>query len=77
MKYVRSFALRQTCAHVCIQVVWVTKAGSSELEEPVAIRPTSETIMYPLYSQVSPLAFTIQFLHKDWRGLRACLQIPR
>ena len=30
----------------------MTKAGSSELEEPIAIRPTSETIIYPLYSQV-------------------------
>ncbi|KAK9836694.1 hypothetical protein WJX74_006203 [Apatococcus lobatus] len=33
------------------EVAWVTKAGSSELEEPIAIRPTSETIIYPLYSQ--------------------------
>ncbi len=38
--------------HSRVQVAWVTKAGSSELEEPIAIRPTSETIIYPLYSQV-------------------------
>jgi len=29
------------------EVAWVTHSGSSKLEEPVAIRPTSETVMYP------------------------------
>ena len=29
------------------EVAWVTRAGQSELEEPIAIRPTSETVMYP------------------------------
>lgn len=33
------------------EVAWVTKSGQSQLSEPVAIRPTSETIMYPAYSQ--------------------------
>ena len=33
------------------QVAWVTKSGSSELERPIAIRPTSETVMYPYYAQ--------------------------
>ncbi|KAF9517777.1 hypothetical protein BS47DRAFT_1375516 [Hydnum rufescens UP504] len=33
------------------EVAWVTRAGSSELEEPVAIRPTSETVMYPYYAK--------------------------
>jgi prolyl-tRNA synthetase len=33
------------------EVAWVTKSGQSSLKEPVAIRPTSETIMYPAYSQ--------------------------
>ncbi|KAG2063474.1 class II aaRS and biotin synthetase [Suillus decipiens] len=32
-------------------VAWVTRAGSSGLEEPVAIRPTSETVMYPYYAK--------------------------
>lgn len=26
-----------------LQVAWVTKSGQSELAEPIAIRPTSET----------------------------------
>ncbi|KAG8955439.1 hypothetical protein FRC04_008790 [Tulasnella sp. 424] len=33
------------------EVAWVTRAGQSELEEPIAIRPTSETVMYPYYSK--------------------------
>eukprot|EP00887_Chlorella_sp_A99_P003715 scaffold7.g3715.t1 len=33
------------------EVAWVTKSGSSELERPIAIRPTSETVMYPYYAQ--------------------------
>jgi len=31
------------------EVAWVTKGGNTELEEPLAIRPTSETIMYVMY----------------------------
>jgi len=30
-------------------VAWVTKSGDGELNEPIAIRPTSETIMYPAF----------------------------
>ncbi len=33
------------------QVAWVTEAGESKLSERLAIRPTSETIMYPSYSK--------------------------
>ncbi|KAM0753290.1 prolyl-tRNA synthetase [Meredithblackwellia eburnea MCA 4105] len=33
------------------EVAWVTKAGKSDLEEPIAIRPTSETVMYPYYAK--------------------------
>lgn len=33
------------------EVAWVTKSGQSDLEEPIAVRPTSETIMYPAYSK--------------------------
>jgi len=32
------------------EVAWVTKSGDSTLADPVAIRPTSETIMYPAYA---------------------------
>ena len=33
------------------EVAWVTRGGQSELEEELAVRPTSETIMYPAYSK--------------------------
>ncbi|EJT99274.1 prolyl-tRNA synthetase [Dacryopinax primogenitus] len=33
------------------EVAWVTRAGNTELEEPIAIRPTSETVMYPYYAK--------------------------
>ena len=33
------------------EVAWVTRSGQSELEEPIAIRPTSETVMYPTFSK--------------------------
>eukprot|EP00878_Enallax_costatus_P002799 GHUV01002991.1.p1 GENE.GHUV01002991.1~~GHUV01002991.1.p1 ORF type:complete len:549 (+),score=178.34 GHUV01002991.1:215-1861(+) len=33
------------------EVAWVTRAGSREMEKPIAIRPTSETVMYPYYAQ--------------------------
>jgi prolyl-tRNA synthetase len=33
------------------EVAWVTRSGKSALKEPIAIRPTSETIMYPAYSK--------------------------
>lgn len=33
------------------EVAWVTKSGSADLPEPIAVRPTSETIMYPAYAK--------------------------
>lgn len=33
------------------EVAWITKAGSSELSEHLAIRPTSETVMYPYFAK--------------------------
>jgi prolyl-tRNA synthetase len=33
------------------EVAWVTRGGGSELEEPLAIRPTSEAIIGPLYKK--------------------------
>ena len=32
------------------EVFWITRAGDDELEERLALRPTSETAMYPIYS---------------------------
>jgi prolyl-tRNA synthetase len=33
------------------EVAWVTQAGDTKLAEKLAVRPTSETIMYPSYSK--------------------------
>lgn len=33
------------------EVAWVTRSGQAELEKPIAVRPTSETIMYPAYAK--------------------------
>lgn len=33
------------------EVAWVTQYGNSDLEEKIAVRPTSETIMYPAYAK--------------------------
>ena len=33
------------------EVAWVTEAGSTKMEERLAVRPTSETIMYDFYSK--------------------------
>ena len=32
------------------EVAWVTRSGQSELEVPIAVRPTSETVMYPVFA---------------------------
>jgi len=34
----------------CPEVAWVTKSGDSELKQPIALRPTSECIMYPHFA---------------------------
>ena len=33
------------------EVAWVTKSGNNDLAEPIAVRPTSETIMYPFFAK--------------------------
>lgn len=33
------------------EVAWVTKSGETDLAEPIAVRPTSETVMYPAYAK--------------------------
>ncbi len=46
--------LQQEASHVqgfSPEVAWVTRGGSTDLAEPLAIRPTSETIMYHMYAK--------------------------
>lgn len=52
--FVPKSALEKEKEHVegfAPEVAWVTKSGTSDLQEPIAIRPTSETIIYPAYSR--------------------------
>lgn len=45
------------------EVAWVTKSGDTDMERPIAIRPTSETVMYPYYAQVGHMAHVMQCCH--------------
>ena len=52
--FVSQAALQREKDHIADfapEVAWVTKSGDSEMAEPVAIRPTSETVMYPAYAK--------------------------
>ena len=52
--FVTKQALNREANHIegfSPEVAWVTKSGQSELDEEIAIRPTSETIMYPAFAK--------------------------
>eukprot|EP00915_Cephaloidophora_sp_WS-2016_P006515 GHVH01008796.1.p1 GENE.GHVH01008796.1~~GHVH01008796.1.p1 ORF type:complete len:705 (+),score=122.41 GHVH01008796.1:24-2138(+) len=52
--FVTKQALEKEASHIegfSPEVAWVTKSGSTDMAVPVAIRPTSETIMYPTFAK--------------------------
>ncbi|XP_017469914.1 PREDICTED: bifunctional glutamate/proline--tRNA ligase [Rhagoletis zephyria] len=52
--FVSRAALEREKTHIddfAPEVAWVTKSGDSDLAEPIAVRPTSETVMYPAYAK--------------------------
>eukprot|EP00158_Paraphelidium_tribonemae_P005944 Partr_v1_DN27597_c0_g1_i1_m30350 putative synthetase len=52
--FVSKRALEREKDHIegfAAEVAWVTKSGNSDLAEPIAVRPTSETVMYPAYAR--------------------------
>ncbi len=52
--FVSSHALKREANHIegfAPEVAWVTKSGESDLAEPIAVRPTSETVMYPAFAK--------------------------
>eukprot|EP00731_Ephydatia_muelleri_P008606 Em0004g944a len=52
--FISKSALEKEKTHItdfAPEVAWVTKSGDTDLAEPVAIRPTSETVMYPSFSR--------------------------
>ncbi|KAI5190275.1 prolyl-tRNA synthetase [Nematocida minor] len=42
---------KEHLANFAPEVAWITECGGKPLEKPVAIRPTSEVIMYPYFSK--------------------------
>ena len=52
--FVSAAALNKERDHIADfppEVAWVTKSGNTDMHEPIAIRPTSETVMYPAYEK--------------------------
>uniref|UniRef100_A0A7S1I9I8 proline--tRNA ligase n=2 Tax=Eutreptiella gymnastica TaxID=73025 RepID=A0A7S1I9I8_9EUGL len=52
--FVSKAALEKEKDHVegfAPEVAWVTKSGKHDLTEPIAVRPTSETVMYPAFAR--------------------------
>ncbi|XP_056134251.1 bifunctional glutamate/proline--tRNA ligase isoform X2 [Lampris incognitus] len=52
--FVSQAALEKEKSHIedfAPEVAWVTRSGKTELAEPIAVRPTSETVMYPAYAK--------------------------
>ena len=51
------------------EVAWVTHSGKSKLAEPIAIRPTSETIMYPVYKKWIQSHRDLPILYNQWSNV--------
>ncbi len=83
--FVTEEALKAEKDHVegfAAEVAWVTKSGDTDMERPIAIRPTSETVMYPYYAQVRVLlglswaAFPFYDLTQQCRQCCVSLSLP-
>lgn len=51
------------------EVAWVTRAGQSKLDEELAIRPTSETIMYPAFSRWIRSWRDLPYRYNQWNNV--------
>lgn len=51
------------------EVAWVTRAGNLELDEHIAIRPTSETVMYPYYAKWIRLHRDLPLRLNQWNSV--------
>jgi bifunctional glutamyl/prolyl-tRNA synthetase len=56
-----------------LQVAWVTKSGDTELAQPIAVRPTSETIMYPSYAKWIQSHRDLPLKLNQWNNVVVCL----
>src|SRR5262245_28068785 len=66
------------------EVAWITRSANREMPRPIAIRPTSETVMYPSFAEVRllkrnergrcVLAFDLTRVLPFWVMQRRCVQ---
>ncbi|MDQ6694970.1 MAG: proline--tRNA ligase [Chloroflexota bacterium] len=75
----RSFLLKEA-EHVegfAPEVAWVTKGGNEELQEPLAIRPTSEAIIGPIYAKWIQSYRDLPILINQWANVMRWEKRPR
>jgi prolyl-tRNA synthetase len=48
------------------EVAWVTKGGTSDLEEEIAVRPTSECAMYPTFANLIQSHTDLPLKYNQW-----------
>ncbi len=51
------------------EVAWVTKSGKGEIDPPIAVRPTSETIMYPAFAKWIRSHRDLPLLANQWTNI--------
>jgi prolyl-tRNA synthetase len=72
--------LAREAAHVegfAPEVAWVTRGGSDELEEPWAVRPTSEAIICPIYAKWVQSYRDLPILINQWANVVRWEERPR
>lgn len=53
-------------------MAWVTKSGETDLAEPIAIRPTSETGMYPAFAKWIQSYRDLPLKLNQWNSVVVC-----
>jgi prolyl-tRNA synthetase len=59
------------------EVAWVTRGGDKELEEPLAVRPTSEAIICPMYARWVQSYRDLPILINQWCNVVRWEERPR
>lgn len=75
--FVSRAALEREKAHIADfapEVAWVTKSGESDLAEPIAVRPTSETVMYPAYAKWIQSYRDLPIRLNQWNNVVVCVE---
>jgi prolyl-tRNA synthetase len=72
--------LAREAAHIegfAPEVAWVTRGGDKELEEPLAVRPTSEAIVCPMYARWVQSYRDLPILINQWSNVVRWEERPR